>query len=273
MDILYHSGYIYGSQDTKFLNPGFISFPDWFNFDDSTKKILQKKSCMKKIALIVAGGNGSRMNNNVPKQFLLLAKKPVLYYSIKAFLEAYNDMEVILVLPEEHIGKGQEVIDGYFDASKFKIAIGGRTRFHSVQNGLSLIKEEAIVFVHDGVRCLLSSKLVKRCYEEALKSGTAVPAVTCKDSVRLITEDGNEVLDREKVMLIQTPQTFHSKILLPAYAIDYKDQFTDEATVAEAFGLKINLIEGETDNIKITTPSDLYIAELIRHTRNLQETV
>jgi 2-C-methyl-D-erythritol 4-phosphate cytidylyltransferase len=222
---------------------------------------------MKKIALIVAGGNGSRMNNDTPKQFLLLGNKPVLYHSIKAFLEAYDDMEIILVLPEQHIGKGQEIIDGYFDDSKFKITAGGRTRFHSVQNGLSLVNEEAIVFVHDGVRCLLTSDLVKRCYEGALESGTAVPAVACKDSVRLLTSNGNKILNRNRVMLVQTPQTFHSKILIPAYQIDYKDKFTDEATVVEAFGLKINLIEGEVDNIKITTPTDLFIADLIQQNR------
>ena len=226
---------------------------------------------MKKIALIVAGGNGSRMNNDTPKQFLLLGNKPVLYHSIKAFLEAYNDMEIILVLPEEHIGKGQEIIDGYFDDSKFQITAGGRTRFHSVQNGLSLVNEEAIVFVHDGVRCLLTSELVKLCYEGALESGTAVPAVACKDSVRLLTSNGNKILNRNRVMLIQTPQTFHSKILLPAYQIDYKDKFTDEATVVEAFGLKINLIEGEEDNIKITTPTDLFIADLIQQNRTPKE--
>ena len=223
---------------------------------------------MKKIALIVAGGNGSRMNSDIPKQFLLLKNKPVLYYSIKAFLDAYDDMEVVLVLPEEHIGKGQEIIDGYFDASKFKIAAGGRTRFHSVQNGLSLLKEEdAIIFVHDGVRCLLTADLIKKCYESALELGTAVPAVTCRDSVRMITNNGNKILDRNKVKLVQTPQTFHSKILLPAYAIDYKDRFTDEATVVEAFGLKVNLIEGEIDNIKITTPVDLVMAECIQNAK------
>lgn len=226
---------------------------------------------MKKIALIVAGGNGSRMNNDIPKQFLLLKNKPVLYYSIKTFLEAYSDMEIILVLPVEHIGKGQEIIDGYFDESKFKITAGGRTRFHSVKNGLALINEEAIVFVHDGVRCLLTTELVKRCYREAVQSGTAVPAVACKDSVRLLTSTGNKILNRNKVMLIQTPQTFHSKILIPAYGIDYKNRFTDEATVVEAFGLKINLIEGEIDNIKITTPADLFIADYIQQGRVSEE--
>jgi 2-C-methyl-D-erythritol 4-phosphate cytidylyltransferase len=219
---------------------------------------------MKKIALIVAGGNGSRMNNAVPKQFLLLNNKPVLYYTIQAFLNAYDDIEIVLVLPEEHIGKGQEIIDGYFDASKFKITAGGRTRFHSVQNGLSLIKDEdAIIFVHDGVRCLLTKDLIERCYQSALEFGTAIPVVECRDSVRLLTNNGNKVVDRNKVRLVQTPQTFHSKILLPAFEIDYKDRFTDEATVVEAFGLKVNLIEGDTNNIKLTTPVDLFIAEYI----------
>lgn len=219
---------------------------------------------MKKIALIVAGGNGSRMNNAIPKQFLLLKNKPVLYYTIKAFLDAYDDIEVILVLPEEHIGKGQEIIDGYFEPSKIKITAGGRTRFHSVQNGLSLIKnQESIIFVHDGVRCLLSKDLVKKCYEAAVELGTAIPVVECTDSLRMLTNNGNKVLDRSKVKLVQTPQTFHSKILLPAFAIDYKNHFTDEATVVEAFGLKVNLIEGEINNIKITTPVDLELAKIL----------
>lgn len=219
---------------------------------------------MKKIALIVAGGSGSRMKTDTPKQFLLLKNKPVLYYSIKAFLNAYDDVEVILVLPDEHIGKGQEIIDGYFDASKFRITSGGRTRFHSVQNGLSLIKEEeAIIFVHDGVRCLLTVDLIKKCYESALESGIAIPAISSRDSVRMMTNNGNKILDRNKIKLVQTPQTFHSKILLPAYSIDYKDKFTDEASVVEAFGLKVNLIDGETNNIKITTPADLFFAEFL----------
>lgn len=226
---------------------------------------------MKKIAVIVAGGNGSRMNNAIPKQFLLLKNKPVLYYSIKAFLDAYDDMEVILVLPSEHIGKGQEIIDGYFDNTKFTITAGGRTRFHSVKNGLSLIEnEDAIIFVHDGVRCLLTTNLIKECYQAALVLGSAVPAISSKDSVRMITNTGNKILDRKKIKLVQTPQTFHSKILLPAYEIDYKDKFTDEATVVEAFGLKVNLVEGEVNNIKITMPQDLIFAEFLLENKLVQ---
>ncbi len=218
---------------------------------------------MKKIALIAAGGKGNRMKNNIPKQFLLLRNKPVLYYTIKAFTDAYEDMQIILVLPEEHIRKGQEIIDGYFDNSRFRIAAGGRTRFHSVQNGLALIKDESIIFVHDGVRCMLSSDLVKKCYEEALDNGTAIPAIECKDSLRLLTDGENKIVNRNKVRLIQTPQTFHSKILLPAYKIDYKNKFTDEATVVEAYGIKIHLIKGEENNFKITTPFDLLLAEML----------
>lgn len=218
---------------------------------------------MKKIALIVAGGKGSRMNNNIPKQFLLLKNKPVLYYTLKVFTDAYKDVEIILVLPEEHIGKGQEIIDGYFDHSRIRIIAGGRTRFHSVQNGLSLIDEESIIFVHDGVRCLVSPHLIKKCYEAAVEYGVAVPAIECSDSVRLLTTNGNKILDRNKVKIIQTPQTFHSKILLPAFKIDYKDKFTDEASVVEAYGLTVHLVEGEKNNIKITTPADLLIAEIL----------
>jgi len=218
---------------------------------------------MKKIALIVAGGKGSRMNNDIPKQFLLLKNKPVLYYTLKAFTDAYENIEIILVLPEEHISKGQEIIDGYFNHSRIRITAGGRTRFHSVQNGLALINEESIIFVHDGVRCLITSDLIKKCYETAVENGNAVPAVECGDSVRLLTATGNKIVDRNKVKLIQTPQTFHSKILLPAYKIDYKDKFTDEASVVEAYGLTINLIEGEKNNIKITTPADLHLAGIL----------
>ncbi|HZI68781.1 MAG TPA: 2-C-methyl-D-erythritol 4-phosphate cytidylyltransferase [Hanamia sp.] len=218
---------------------------------------------MKKVALIVAAGSGLRMNSDIPKQFLLINNKPLLYYTIKAFLDAFDDMKVILVLPEEHIAKGQEIIDGFFDASIIKITAGGRTRFHSVQNGLSLIKEECIIFVHDGVRCFVSKELIQRCYEDAVKIGIAVPAIDCADSVRLITRSGNKIVDRNKIKLIQTPQTFHSKILLPAFAIDYKDKFTDEASVVEAYGLNINLVEGEKNNIKITTPFDLEIARML----------
>lgn len=222
---------------------------------------------MKKYAVIVAGGTGTRMGTAMPKQFLSLLDKPVLYYTIQSFLDSYPDLEIVLVLPVEHMDMAQEIIDGYFDKDRIRLTAGGDTRFQSVKNGLSLIEEESIIFVHDGVRCLVSHELIQRCYEQALEIGTAIPAVASKDSIRFIMEDGNHILDREKVMVIQTPQTFHSKILLPAYQIDFKDKFTDEATVVEAFGLKVSLVQGDDNNIKITRPIDLLVAERLLEQR------
>ncbi|MEX1203002.1 MAG: 2-C-methyl-D-erythritol 4-phosphate cytidylyltransferase [Ferruginibacter sp.] len=218
---------------------------------------------MNKYAVIVAGGSGSRMNSTVPKQFLLLNNKPVLYYTLDTFLKAYDDLNIILVLPEEYVAKGEEIINTWFDVKRIKITIGGRTRFHSVQNGLRLVEEQGIVFVHDAVRCLLTTSLVHRCYEAALQFGATVPVVDCKDSVRLVSANGNEALERRNIKLVQTPQVFISTILLPAFNIDYKDKFTDEASVVESFGTKVHLIEGEENNIKITQPIDLVLAEYL----------
>jgi 2-C-methyl-D-erythritol 4-phosphate cytidylyltransferase len=219
---------------------------------------------MKKYVVIVAGGNGSRMNSSIPKQFLLLKGKPVLYYSINTFLHTFDECKIILVLPEEHIAAGQEIIDAFFDYNRIEIVIGGRTRFHSVQNGLAKVDdEESVIFVHDAVRPMVSSVLLYRCLAAVIELGTAVPVIDCKDSVRIINEDGNEAIERSSIKLVQTPQAFHGKILLPAFNIDYKEKFTDEASVVEAFGLKVSLVEGEEENIKITKPTDLIIAESI----------
>jgi len=218
---------------------------------------------MKTYGVIGGGGSGKRMGSALLKQFLLLKNKPVLYYTIDAFLKAVPGIHVIIVLPEEHLELGKEIVDGFFDEQQIQLTVGGETRFHSVQNGLKLINEESIIFVHDGVRCLVSAELIQRCYTTALETGSAIPAVECRDSARMITDDGNDPVDRTKLRLVQTPQTFHSKILLPAFAIDYKERFTDEATVVEAFGLKVTLVQGEETNIKITNPIDLVIAEKI----------
>ena len=203
------------------------------------------------------------MGGTLPKQFMLLKDKPVLFYSLKTFLDAYDDLQIILVLPPAFTDMGQEIIDAFPGKERIRITTGGETRFQSVKNGLKLVQEESIIFVHDAVRCLASVDLIHRCYETALQTGSAIPVIVPKDSVRIINEDGSEVIDRNKVLLVQTPQTFHSKILLPAYDIDYKDKFTDEATVAEAYGLKVALVEGEETNIKITRPIDLLVAHKI----------
>lgn len=218
---------------------------------------------MNKVAVIVAGGSGTRMESTLPKQFILLKDKPVLYYTLKTFLDAYEDLQIILVLPVDYTDMGQEIIDAWFDKDRIRITAGGDTRFQSVKNGLALVEDETIIFVHDAVRCLLTTNLIHRCYDQAVETGTAIPVIMSRDSVRLINEEGNEAYDRNKVMLVQTPQTFHSKILLPAFQIDYKDKFTDEATVVEAYGMKVMLVEGEEKNLKITTPIDLQVAEMI----------
>ena len=229
---------------------------------------------MKKVAIIVAAGNGTRMNSETPKQFLLLQNKPLLFYTIRAFVQAFDDMEIILVLPPSQIAKGQEIVDGFFDNSRFRFCEGGRTRFHSVQNGVQMLGDEAsIVFVRDGARCFVSTALIQKCYEQALAKGTAIPAIAPSDSVRWLNEGDNQMLDRKDVRLVQTPQTFLSTILVPAYNIDYKEHFTDEAAVVEAYGLKINLVEGEENNFKITTPLDYIVAANLIQNIESEETV
>src|SRR5688572_2578465 len=222
---------------------------------------------LKKYAIIVAGGKGTRMGGNLPKQFVLLNDKPLLYYSISTFLKAYDDIQIILVVPPDYMDTGKQVTDKYFNGEKIIIAAGGSTRFQSVKNGLGKVEEESIVFVHDAVRCLLSTALIHRCYEKALETGSAVPVIPSRDSLRLISPEGNETLDRNRVMLVQTPQTFESKILLPAFQVEYNDSFTDEATVVESYGYQLSLVEGEDANIKITTPEDMVIAENILNRR------
>jgi 2-C-methyl-D-erythritol 4-phosphate cytidylyltransferase len=218
---------------------------------------------MNKFVVIVAGGSGTRMNAAVPKQFLLLKSKPVLYYTMDAFLKAYDDINMIIVLPEVHFSTGKEIIDKYFDHAGIQIVTGGQTRFHSVYNGLKLVEENSVVFVHDAVRCIVSRNLIHRCYEAAVEFGTAVPVIASRDSLRIITKGSNEAIDRDRIKLVQTPQTFKSNILIPAFNVDYHEKFTDEASVVEAAGTKIHLVEGEENNIKITHPSDLDLAEII----------
>jgi 2-C-methyl-D-erythritol 4-phosphate cytidylyltransferase len=217
---------------------------------------------MKKVAVIVAGGAGVRMGGDLPKQFLLIGDKPVLYFTLKAFLEAFKDISIVLVLPSEHLKKGQEIASNYFSEHSINLVAGGETRFHSVKNGLAAIGQDpCVVFVHDGVRCLVSPELIQRCYNATLEFGMAIPAISSKDSIRLVDGNENKVLDRKNVMLIQTPQTFKSDLILSAFNTVYKDSFTDEATVVELAGAKIHLVEGEESNIKITQPVDLLIAK------------
>ncbi len=216
-----------------------------------------------KIAIIVAGGTGQRMGSVVPKQFLEIQGKAILLHTIDQFTAAFSDIELVIVLPQGYIQEGQDLLKQNGYNKNVQLVAGGETRFQSVKNGLTKVTKEAIVFVHDAVRCLLTPALIQRCYQQAVEKGSAIPAVSATDTVRLIQGKGHVLLDRENVMLIQTPQTFQSALLLSAFKQDYIPEFTDEANVVEASGKAVYLVDGEFENIKITRPLDLAIAEYI----------
>ncbi len=216
-------------------------------------------------AVITAGGQGTRMGTAMPKQFLDLAGKPVLYHTIKAFAEAIPSINIILVLPAHQISYAQMVLQAFEERIDLTIVAGGETRYQSVQNGLKDLPEDSIIMVHDGVRPLISSGLIQRCYAQALEKGSAIPAITATDSMRLMQQSSSIPLARDRVRIIQTPQTFRGSVLLPAFRQPYNQSFTDEASVVEAAGGTIFLIEGERRNLKITTPEDLAIAEALIH--------
>jgi 2-C-methyl-D-erythritol 4-phosphate cytidylyltransferase len=218
---------------------------------------------MNKYAVIVAGGSGLRMGTSIPKQFLPLRGKPVLWYSLNTFLAAWPDLQIILVLPQNHLITGQQILQTTSDPARITITAGGETRFHSVKNGLDQIHEQGIVFVHDAVRCLLTTSLIHRCYNQTLEKGNAIPAIQPVDTLRIETAEGSQLIDRQKVRIIQTPQTFYSDIIKKAFEQAYDPSFTDEASVVEKLGVTIRLIEGESTNIKITRPLDILIAEQI----------
>lgn len=228
-------------------------------------------SDMNKFAVIVAGGSGTRMGNNTPKQFLPLRQKPVVWHTLATFLQAFEDLQIILVLPEAYISTGQELIQTLPANHRIRITAGGDTRFHSVRNGLALVDQPSVVFVHDAVRCLLSVELIHTCYNEAMQHGNAIPAVPSVDSLRVITGDSNNVIDRETVRQIQTPQTFRSELLCKAFEQPYDPLFTDEASVVEQMGVTIHLVEGEPTNLKITRPLDLLFAEKILEQKETEQ--
>jgi len=217
----------------------------------------------KKIAIIVAGGTGQRMGSLVPKQFLEIQGKAILLHTIDQFTAAFDDIELVIVLPAAYIEEGKTLLQKNGYNNRIQLVEGGDTRFQSVKNGLSKVSDPSIVFVHDAVRCLLTPALIQRCYQQALEKGSAIPAVSATDSVRIVEGEDNRVLDREQVMLIQTPQTFQSDILLDAFKQAYVPLFTDEANAVESNGKKVFLVDGEFENIKITRPLDLAIAEHI----------
>ncbi|MEQ7801549.1 2-C-methyl-D-erythritol 4-phosphate cytidylyltransferase [Pedobacter sp. ASV1-7] len=218
---------------------------------------------MKHYAIIVAGGSGNRMQSTIPKQFLLLDGKPVLMHTITAFNECIYKPQILLVLNIDQHKYWEELCLKYNFQIPHQVIKGGTQRYHSVKNGLKAIKGKGIVAVHDAVRPLISAKLISQSYKVAQETSNCIIGITPTDSVRSVQEDGkSEALSREKLALIQTPQTFEVEMLKKAYQIPYRNEFTDDASVAEYAGYKINLIAGERENIKITYPEDLEIASI-----------
>ncbi len=219
---------------------------------------------MKYYAIIVGGGSGKRMQNSIPKQFLLLKNKPILMHTISVFATSIFQPEIIIVLHSDLHQYWKDLCIKYNFNIPHVLINGGEQRFHSVRNGLISIKEDGIVAIHDAVRPLVSTKLISRLFEEAANNGNAIAAIKPSDSIRqVISENESKIVNREELVLIQTPQTFKIEQLRLSYQQPYQIKFTDDASVVEEGGFKINLIEGERNNIKITYPEDLELANLL----------
>lgn len=215
---------------------------------------------MERYAIFVAGGKGLRMGGDIPKQFLPVGGKPILMRTIEVFRQAYPEINVILVLPVSQQEYWQQLCIEYAFHVPFQIANGGETRFHSVSNGLKLVPDgiEGIVGVHDGVRPFVTIETIQRCYDEAVEYGAVVPVIPVVETVRQIRENGTSItVPRDDYKLVQTPQTFRVSLLKEAYKQPYVPSFTDDASVVEALGKPVHLVEGNRENIKITTPADI----------------
>ncbi|WP_242921342.1 2-C-methyl-D-erythritol 4-phosphate cytidylyltransferase [Pontibacter liquoris] len=212
-------------------------------------------------AIIVAGGSGSRMQHTLPKQFIEVAGKPVLMHTIAQFYKYNPDLRLIVVLPEQQLSTWRDLCRKHRFELFHMVVLGGATRFGSVKNGLDAVQGEALVAVHDGVRPFVEVATIKTAYEAAATFGSAVVAVSPKDSIRELTPQGSRAVKRDQYKLVQTPQCFRASILRRAYEQPEQAHFTDDASVVESIGEEITLVEGSYRNIKITTPEDLILAE------------
>lgn len=217
----------------------------------------------KRGVIIVAGGVGQRMGATMPKQFMMLGQEPILARTINLFSEALPKAELVVVLPEEHIALWRNLA-ARFDVAPHKIAPGGRERFDSVKSGLAALNDEVeTIAVHDAVRPLATKKLIIRLALAAEDAEAVIPVVAPHDSIRQVEGESSHIVDRSLLRMVQTPQFFQAEVLRKAYSQTFSPLFTDDASVVEAAGHKITLAEGEEQNIKITTPIDLTIAEAI----------
>ena len=217
---------------------------------------------MKKTAIIVAGGSGTRMGSELPKQFLRIEGKPLFLYSVDAFLASYEDIRIILVMSASFCAMAKSILEEFHYPQAIEIVEGGETRFHSVKNGLDRAAEDSLIFVHDAVRCLATPALIRRCGDVAARVGSAIPVIPVRDSIRRKDDASSlsTVVPREGLFIVQTPQVFLGSLILKAFELPYDAGFTDEASVLEAAGQQVNLVEGEEGNTKITFPDDLAFA-------------
>ena len=215
--------------------------------------------------IIVAGGKGLRMGSDIPKQFLPIGGKPVLMRTLERFREYSADLQIILVLPKAQQDYWHQLCQEYDFKVEYQMTDGGETRFHSVQHGLALIPDDAVgvVGVHDGVRPFPAIDVIRNCYETARKKKAVIPVIPIVETVRHLKDETSVTVPRNDYRLVQTPQTFDIQLLKAANRQPYNDGFTDDASVVEAFGFNITLVEGNRENIKITTPYDLKIAEVL----------
>lgn len=217
---------------------------------------------MKKQVIIVAGGSGTRMGTTIPKQFIEIEGKPILLRTLENFYYFDSEMDIVLVLPKHEIETWTRICETFDCKIKHRVIEGGATRFESVKNGLKLAMDNAVIAIHDGVRPFVSHKTLDDSFKKAIQCGTAVPFIDIVDSIRIKTTNGSVACDRSQIKIVQTPQVFRSEILKEAYLQPYQSTFTDDASVVEHIS-PICLVEGSRENIKITTPFDLQIAELI----------
>ena len=215
--------------------------------------------------IVVAGGKGLRMGSDIPKQFLPIGGKPVLMRTLERFRAYSTELQIILVLPEAQQDYWRKLCEEYHFDVEYQLANGGQTRFHSVQNGLALVPDDAegVVGVHDGVRPFPSIEVIRNCYETARTAKAVIPVIPVVETVRHLEGDKSVTVPRGDYRLVQTPQTFDIQLLKAANRQPYNDGFTDDASVVESYGHAITLVEGNRENIKITTPYDLKIAEVL----------
>lgn len=216
---------------------------------------------MKHYFIIVAGGSGSRMGASIPKQFLELNKKPILIHTLERVFACDNNAHIILALPTSEFDNWKHMCQKHQIDIPHELSEGGNNRFESVKNALKKVNEKSIVCIHDGVRPLIKKEIINRCIETAKKRGSAIPVVPIEESIREVMNIKNRAVNRDNYKIVQTPQCFDSELILKAYQQAYKPSFTDDASVLEAIGKDVFLVEGNKENIKITTPKDLILAE------------